>query len=276
MVRNCLVGCLVALAACTDASSKLQDKQKALDDAKAKEAARKDAAKPKAPVVEAAKLGPPWEDPSYVELRSERPCPEGFWALFPDTPGDTKEEKKANAAKRPELVKALRGKTFLVRLYAPRVNLKDYDAPKGAFPLEVEGTIDCTDSFGRVAVAWTQAKAGDPGNSAAKEGAEITQNMWLAPPVAFSLPMKSMAEAKEFASKHKMGLAARVVFTLGKAEVDHKLKKIGKVVEKAAGETLTIGGGVEDWGAGRLVRADLKALRVSIENEKTPLIEQKE
>ena len=74
MVRNCLVGSLVALAACTDASSKLQDKQKALDDAKAKEAARKDAAKPKAPeALPAPEIKPQQEGNAVAKGRNEEP-----------------------------------------------------------------------------------------------------------------------------------------------------------------------------------------------------------
>lgn len=267
------------VCACSDPAKKLSDKQKQLDAAKQKETDRKDGlAKSKTPVLEEVKLGPPWEDPGYVELKADRPCPEGFWALFPgEAPGDTKEQKKANQAKRAELAKALREKTYLVKLRGPpNVVLQPFDGPKGVFPLEVLGTIDCTDAFGRVAIAWTDAKAGDPGASAAKQGAEVTQNIWMAPPLSYTVPMQTAAEAKEFANRHKITISARVVFTLGKAEVDKKLKKIGRVVEKAAGETLTMGGGVEDWGAGRMVRGQLKALRVAIEAEKTPLIEQKE
>ena len=134
---------------------------------------------------------------------------------------------------------------------------------------------DYTDSFGHVALAWTAAKAGDPGNSAAKQDAEITQNYWVAQPVTFSIPMKSMAEAKEWANSNRIGLSARVVFKLGKVEVDKKLHKVAKVTEKAAGETISIGGGTEDWGAGRLVRVELIGLRVAVDKEKTQLFEKK-
>jgi hypothetical protein len=163
-----------------------------------------------------------------------------------------------------------------VKLRAPdQVVLRDFDAPKGAFPLEVAGSIECTDSFGHVALAWTAAKAGDPGNSAAKQDADITQNYWMAPPVTFSIPMKSMNDAKEWKNANRIGLSARVVFKLGKVEVDKKLHKVAKVTEKAAGETISIGGGTEDWGAGRLVRVELIGLRVATDKEKTQLFEKK-
>lgn len=272
-------GALLLAAGCpSDASKKTADKLKALEE---KKAADKKAADQKELLAElpkdVVKLDPPWEDPSYVVIKQDGPCPENFWALFGgDVPGATKEEKKANAAKRPELAKALRAQTYLVKLRAPDdVKLHPFDATKNEFPLDVIGTIDCTDSAGHIAIAWSPVKAGDPGNSAAKEGAEITQNVWMAQPLSFRLPMKGMADAKEFDQKNRLALSARLFFKLGKGEIDKKLKKIGKVVEKAAGETLTIGGGVEDWGAGRMVRAEGVGVRVATEKEKTMVFERK-
>ena len=276
-----LIGCtlLLGLTGCpSDGSKKMADKQKALDE---KKAALKSSAEQKEMLAELPKdvvrLDKPWEDSAYVLLRADGACPDHFWALFGgEAPGATKEEKKANAAKRPELAKALREQTYLVKLRAPDdVKLFPFDATKNEFPLEVMGTIDCTDSMGHVAIAWTAAKAGDPGSSAAKEGADVSQNIWMAQPMKFTLPMKGMADAKEFDTKNRLGLSARIFFKLGKGEIDKKLKKIPKVVEKAAGETLTIGGGTEDWGAGRMVRAEGVGVRVASEKEKTSLIERK-
>lgn len=222
-------------------------------------------------------LPAPYGDSESTLITNEGPCPDGLWALFKgDVPGANKEEKKANEAKRAELVKALHDKQFLVKLRAPdEVNLKAFDAPKGEFPLEVAGKIECTDSIGHIAIAWTAAKAGDPGNSAAKQDAEITQNYWMAQPVTFALPFKTMNEAKEWSNANRISLKARVVFKLGKTEVDKKLKKIAKVTEKAAGETISIGGGTEDWGAGRMVHAELVGLRVATNKEKDQLFEKK-
>jgi hypothetical protein len=266
----------LGLTACpgSGGKKKMEEKQRALDDARAEAKAKKEE---KEPIKEVISLERPWEDSSYVELRADGPCPPNFWALFNgETPGATKEEKKENAGKRAELAKAAREATYLVKLRGPdAVKLMTYDAPKGVFPLEVIGTIDCTDSIGRVAVAWTAVRAGDPGNSAAKEGADVTQNMWIAEPLKYTLPMKGMADAKEFDSKNRLGLSARVFFKLGKTELDRKLKKIPKVTEKAAGETLVIGGGTEDWGAGRMVRAEGVGIRIATDKEKTSLIEKK-
>ncbi len=269
----------LGLAGCPSSGAKrMEEKQKALDEKRASDKAK---AEQKELVGDLPKdvfhVGPPWEDSSYVEIRSDGPCPPNFWALFAgETPGATKEEKKANNAKRTELAKALKEQTYLVKLHGPEVvKLKPYDAPKGWFPLEVAGTIDCTDSIGRVAITWSTAKAGDPGNSAAKEGSEITQNIWTAEPLKYTLPQKGMSEAKEFDTKNKLGLSARIFFKLGKTEIDRKLKKIPKVTEKAAGESLSMGGGTEDWGAGRMVRADGIGIRVATDKEKTMLIEKK-
>ncbi len=258
----------------SDGSKKMEEKQRALDAAKA-EKAKKDqqAEQAKNPPKEVVHLDRPWEDSSYVEIKPDGKCPEGIWALFPgETPGADKEEKKANEKKRADLAKTLKETTFLVKLRATdQVKLGEYDAPKGAFPLEVIGTIDCEDSFGHVAIAWTEAKAGDPAKSAAKQDADVTQAMWMAEPLKWSLPMNGVSAAKEFEPKNKFQLSARVVIKLGKSEWDHKLKK----VPKAGDKNISIGGGTEDWGAGRMVHAELVAVRVATDKEKTSLFEKK-
>lgn len=263
--------------ACPEDRAKRAEKQLAdLKVKQEKEKANRPDEKLVAP-IEVAKLDPPYDDASSERLVPDGPCPEGIWALFPgEAPGATPEEKKANAARRAEVAKALMAKQFFYRLRAPhQVTLKAHDAAAGVLPIEVLGTVDCTDAAGRVALAWTNAVAGAPNASAAKEGAELVQNMWLAPPVAFSLPIKSMSEAKTFMENNALGLTARVVFTLGKGEVDKKLKKVGKVQEKAAGETVGYGGGTEDWGAGRLVRVELIGLRVAVDQERKQVFELK-
>jgi len=265
------------LFACPEDRAARAEKQ--LADLKAKQDAQKAAKQEEKLVapIDVVKLDPPYDDASSERLVPDGACPEGLWALFPgEAPGATPDEKKANAARRAEVAKTFVGKQFLYRLRAPnQVLLKPHDAAAGVLPIEVLGTVDCTDALGRIAIAWTNAKADSPNASAAKEGSELVQNMWLAPPVAFSLPIKSMTEAKTFMQNNALGLTARVVFTMGKAEVDKKLKKVAKVQEKAAGETLAFGGGTEDWGAGRLVRAELVGLRVAVDQEKKQLFELK-
>ena len=255
----------------TEQLAALKKKQEA--DARAK----KDKDNAPAPLpTDLVKLDPPYDDTQATAILPDAPCPEGFWALFQgDVPGSTPEEKKANAAKRKDTAEAVRGKKYIVKLRAPaQVVLSPYDAPSGKFLIDVNGTIDCTDALGRIALAWTEAKAGDPGNSAAKADADFSQNVWMAQPVHFELPIKSMKEAKEFNDKNRFGLSARVGFGLGKVEVDKKMKKVAKVTEKvkSANETLSFGGGNEDWGAGRLIHAEVLGVRVATDREKKMLL----
>ncbi len=277
-MRPLLVSLLVVMVTgCPGSSSRTQDQLAALQKKKEADArAKKDKdEKLENLPAEVIKLDAPYDDQQATVILPDAACPEGFWALFNgEAPGATPEEKKANAAKRKEVADAVRGKKYIVKLRAPtQVALSPYDAPNGKFSIDVLGTIDCTDAIGRIAIAWTDAKAGDPGNSAAKEGAELTQNIWMAGPVHFELPIKSLTEAKEFNDKNRFGLSARVGFAVGKTDVDKKLKKVAKVSEKAAGETLSFGGGSEDWGAGRLIRAELLGVRVATDREKKQLLE---
>lgn len=266
---------VMLVAGCSNGSSRTSDQLAALQKKKEAEAKEKKKDKLEALPTEIVKLDPPYDDTQASVIVPDGPCPEGFWALFGgDAPGATPEEKKANAARRKELAEAARGKKYIVKLRAPaQVVLSPYDAPNGKFTIDVHGTVDCTDGLGRIALAWTAAKAGDPGNSAAKAEAEFSQNVWMAEPVTFELPIKQLTEAKEFNDKNKFGLSARVAFSLGKVEIDKKLKKVAKVTEKAAGETLSFGGGNEDWGAGRLIKADLIGVRVATDREKKTLLE---
>ncbi len=272
MRRLSLPLCLVLLA-CNDPGVKKRAAEAQAKAAKAK-AEMKDqvaqANKPPPP-PEPVKLSPPWDEAAHTILVPDGKCPEGLWALFNlGAPGETPAEKKANLARKAALEKELREKTFLVKFgRGEQVKLLPHDAPKGVMPIDVLGSIDCTDSAGHITIAWTDAKAEAPSASAAQEGSEIQQNIWNAPPVAFRLPMPSMAEAKKFTDEHKIGLSARVVFKLGKVANDKKLFKPGKVV---AGD-ISIGGSTEDWGAGRLVRAELIGVRVAADREKTSIAE---
>lgn len=271
------VGVVVALTACSDGAKKMAEKQAALDKARAEKKVKDEAAELTPIPKETVQLEPMWNGPDDVVVDDDRPCPEGFWALFPgEAPGATKDEKKTNAARRAELAKGLREKRYRVRLRSPDgVSLKPYDAPNGNFPLEVKGSLDCTDSLGHITLAWTKAVATTPKASAAQEGSELVERIWHAEPLKWQVQMKSMAEAREFDTKNKLQLSARVILRLGTVEVDKKLIKVGKVVEKVQGETLSIGGGTEDWGAGRLVRADLVGVRVATDREKTQLFEKR-
>ncbi len=267
-----LASVMLLLAGCRDSKRETEKKQRSLDVARSEQKA--EVAKAAAPIkTESVKLEPFWDEAGYLRLGPDQPCPEGMWALFPgEAPGADAAEKKANGAKRAELAKRLRDATFLATLKAPaEVTLKAFDAPKGVFPLDVVGTIDCTDSFGRVAIAWGTAKAVVPPSSAAKQDAEVVQNIWQATPYAFAVPEKTLAAAKEFENKHRFDLRARIVFKLGKVEVDKKIFKTTKVKSNE----ITIGGGSENWGAGRMVHAEVQGLRVATDQEKTVLIEKR-
>lgn len=262
------------MTACDKGPSRTEQQLAALQKKKEEEKKAKDEDKLAPLPTEVVELDPPYDDRQATVIGQDGPCPDGLWALFPgDAPGANAEEKKANGARRKELADALKAQKFIVKLRAPnQVTLSPYDAPNGKFGIEVIGTIDCTDALGRIAIAWTDAKAGDPGNSAAKEGAEFSQNVWMAEPVRFELPMKSLTEAKAFNDGNRFGLSARAAFTLGKVEVDKKLRKVAKVKMEALGEKLGYGGGTEDWGAGRLVHAQLLGIRVATEREKKTLL----
>lgn len=266
-----LLGCTNSGSRATEQLNALQKKKEA--EGKAREEAKQKQQSP-SPV---AQLEPPYDDTQATFIIPEGPCPDGLWALFPgDAPGATSEEKKANAQRRAEFAQAARARKYLVRLRAPdQVVLSPYDAPRGKFNIDVNGSIDCTDGLGRITLAWTTVKAQDPGNSAAKEGSDFAVNIWMAQPAHFELPITSLVEAKEFENKNRFALWARVAFGLGKVDVDRRIRKVAKVTEKVGEETLSIGGGNEDWGAGRLVRAELLGIRVSTEGEKKQLLEKK-
>lgn len=283
MTRSlCLVvAALLAVVGC-EGSGKSRTEQALADlqrrrEQEAKEKADAERQRKKAEAGETVALDPPYRDADATVIAADGPCPEGLWALFDDEPpGATKEEKQANLAKRPALAEGLRGKKFLVKLRGPpQVMLKDYDAAQGRFPVIALGTVDCTDSKGRIALAWTDPKAVDPGASAINPMAEVSQNVWMAPPIEYFVDIKSQLDAKAFQDKNRVGLSARVVFTVGKAAIDRKLKRIGKVSDKTAGEEVKFGGGVEDWGAGRLLRVDLVGIRVAAEREAKQLFEHK-
>lgn len=273
--RVTLLTLVAAVSGCTDQSG-----HRAKEQLDALQRRKADAAKVQKPVAAAPQLfhvSAPYDELQSTLLSSDGQCPDGLWALFPgEAPGATPDEKRVNEARRPELAKALLNRPFLVRLQAPgKVTLQPHDAANGRFVVEVAGAVDCIDSAGHVTVAWTEAKAIETPPSAVSRGAEVLPNLWQAPPLTFELPMKGLSEAKAFYDANRLGLSARVAVTLNKAEVDTKLRKVGKVTKALPDETVGYGGGVEDWGAGRLVRAALVGVRVAAEQEKKELIERR-
>ncbi len=264
----------VLAAGCSDKKGWAERQQAAADQAKAD---RKSLQAEKDKPAAAAPTGPKdpfWDDPSLVKVYADGACPEGLWALFKQpAPGNDPAAKKANEAKRAEYVAKLKGTRFVTRMRAPSdVKLLDYDLRKAELPLEVKGVIDCTDSAGHIALGFGDARAVVPNASAVQQGAVIQQNIWDSPPLPFTLPIKSSEEAKEFLTKHRFDLDLRVIYKLGGTEVDRKMFKQPKVQE---GE-VSIGGGMEDWGAGRLVRTEIEALRITTDREATVLLDTRE
>lgn len=247
------------ITGCDDSEKRIAERQKALDEAKQKQKEEQAAASPDAKKDDGPK-DPFWENPDALVIRHEQPCPENLWALFKGPiPGGDDETRKANAEKRGELAAELQGKTFIARLRGPEeVKLLEHNAAKGKLPVEMKGIIDCEDSIGRVNFAFTKAKAIPMPQSVMDEGAPQLQMMWDAPEKPFELPIEGMTAAKNFTSKHQFGMEAFVVFKIGKTDVHHKKVKTARETQ---GE-VTIGGSTDDYGAGRLVQADVEAIRI--------------
>ena len=236
----------------------MEERQRALDEARAKQSEQKPAA-PSGAAGPKRQAHPYWDDRSFLVVRNEKACPEGLWALFSGkAPGGDDAARRANEARRSELASSLRGKTFVARLRgSEEVKLADYDAPKGQFPVELKGVIDCEDSIGRIAIAFTEPKAITPKGSVLS-GDAVVESIWDAPAKTFTVPMKSVSEAKAFRERHLLGLEAYVVFKLGKTDVHQRRVKI----EKETAGDVSIGGGVQDFGAGRMVRAEVEQVRI--------------
>lgn len=255
------LGVVLALAGgCTDSKTKMAEAQKARAAAKKAfedaEEAKRNAGKPK---IEPAKLEPFWDDPAYLRVKTGKPCPEGLWALFPETPGEGA-EKTANEAKRAELAAKMRSSTFVAVLpFDSGVTLRKYNAKKKALTVQVDGVMECFDGLGLLAVAWGQpAKAVRPPQPDDDEEEISQQAVWRAQPLTFALPFPTAAEAQKFRESQGVGVEARVVFTLGKVDVDKRGKK-----------------GEVDWGAGRLVHVDIVGVRIATDHEKLQLAEQR-
>lgn len=244
---------------CTDSKKKMAEAQEAR--AKAKKAyeeaeeAKRNAGKPK---IEPAKLDAIWADPAYLRVKTGKPCPDGMWALFPETPGEG-DEKTANEAKRAELAAKVRASTFVAVLpFDSGVTLRKYNAKKKALTVQVDGVMECVDGLGLLAVAWGQpAKAVRPPKPDDDEEEVSQQAVWRAQPLTFALPFATAAEAQAFRENQGIGVEARIVFTLGKVDVDKRGKK-----------------GEVDWGAGRLVHVDVVGVRIATDHEKVLLAEQ--
>jgi len=254
--------CVVALAGVALACGKP-------DSSRSKQRSKPDASV--APKEEPIKLEAFWDDPSYTVIRDQAPCPEGWWALFGgDPPGETKEEQKANLAKKPELKKALEARTFLVHLQSgDEVTLGDYSNAKGELDINVKASILCkSPSLENVAIAFGPVKAMLP------PGRDFGQYFWLGDPVKYPIKMP-FSQLAEFKNKHRLDLDARIVFTPGKVEQHRKLIRSTETAEEKA-ERLkhdipSRAGGMDDWGAGWVMHANVKGVRLAADRGRTEL-----
>lgn len=263
---SCLVG---TLPACKSNADKMREKQKARDaEKKAQDDAAEARRKAAEPKVDWAQLDASWDPPGAVKIATGKPCPEGLWTLFDLTPGEGAEQQ-ANEAKRQALLEKVKAQTYVVQLrHGQGVNLRKYNAKKKTLTVEVDGLVECFDGAGLLSVAWGDpAKPFRPSADDEEEGA-TPQAVWRAQPLLFALPFDTAADAKRFAEKDGIGAIARLVFTLGKADVDKKVKKTAKPNGEAGEDAL-------DWGAGRLVHVKLMGVRLSSDHEKNLLAERR-
>jgi hypothetical protein len=270
-----LIAALSVSAGCTDNKTKMKEAQKKRDAEKKaqeeKEAARLKALQPK---VDRAKLDAFWDDPSFLRVALGRPCPEGLWSIFPGTPGEGDAEIKRNEEKRAEYAEKMKNATFAVLLaHGNGVTMRKYNAKKKTLTVEVDGLVECYDKLGLLSVAW-----GDPAkpfrppapDDDEEEAMSSPQAVWRAQPLLFPLPFPNAKEANAFRDKQGLGLETRIVFKLGKIDLDKKAQKTEL--------PLPDGGAMKnevDFGAGRLVHVQVLGVRVGTDFEKTLLAEKK-
>jgi hypothetical protein len=252
-----VLGLGLAGAGCNDAETRVREQKKRIDaERKAYQEAQEAKRKAAAPKIEVAQLEPFWGDSSYSRIMTGRQCPEGLGGLFPGAPTPADE---ATASK-------LRNATYVtVHSHGIGVTIGRYDPKKKALAVEVDGVVECFDSSGLLTVAW-----GEPTKPFRQPGDEdedvLAQSVWRARPLKFAVPMRSPAEAKRFSQKEGLGLEARLVYQLGRVDVDSKVKKVPSADEGKPEDSV-------DWGAGRLIHVTLLGVRLAVDHEKTALIE---
>lgn len=255
---------------CSDKSQKMKEAQKRRDEEKKTfEKEAEERRKAEAPKVSAAQLGSEWDSPDFVKIATGKKCPDGLWALFPSTPGEGSEQER-NAQKKPELAEAMRKATFVaVFHHGTGVTLGKFDKKKKVLPVQVEGVLECFDGLGLLTVALGDgAKPFRPPKSKGADDDMSPQAVWRAKPLVLKVPFEDALEAKVFSQGEGLGTDARIVFTLGKTEVDEKLEKV------PPNEEAGTKGGTVDWGAGRLVHAVVTGVRLASDHEKKSLVEE--
>lgn len=267
-----LLAALACGSGCVDNKTKMREAQKKRDAEKKaqeeKEAARLKALQPK---VDRARLDAFWDDPSLLKVSLGRPCPDGLWSIFPGTPGEGAEQTR-NEARRAELLEKMKSSTFVVLLsHGNGVQMRKYNKKKKTLTVEVDGLVECYDGLGLLSVAWGEpAKPFRPPPPDADEEELTPQAVWRAQPLLFPLPFATAAEANAFRDKAGLGIETRLVFKLGKVDVDKKVAKRAMPLPDAGEVKEEL-----DWGAGRLVHVDVLGVRVGTDFEKTLLAEKR-
>ncbi|MBL8912739.1 MAG: hypothetical protein JNM17_18740 [Archangium sp.] len=265
---------VLSSSGCVDNKKKMREAQAKRDAEKlANEKAKEQKIKDSAPKVDRAKLGPEWDSPDFLKIGLGRPAPEGFWSIFPGAPGDTPDEIARNEAKRAELAQKMKDSTFVVILtHGNGVTMRKYNAKKKQLTIEVDGLVDFYDKLGQLSAAWGEpAKAFRPKQPDDDEEEPTNpQAVWRAQPLLFPVPFPNAKEANAFRDKEGLGLEVRLVFTLGKIEIDTKTQKSAMPLPDAGAVSNQI-----DYGAGRLVHVQLKGVRVSTDFEKKLIAEKK-
>jgi hypothetical protein len=269
-----LLAVVVFACSCTDHSKKMKEKMEQREQAK-KDLDKVAEAKRKAaiPVIEAAKLDPPWDDPKYTRIATGKPCPEGTWALFSTAPGEGEEQKK-NEARREELKAKVREGTYVTNLrLSGGVVVHPYNAKKKTTTIELDGLVECTDGLGMVSFAWGEPAKPfrPPGGGGDDDDEALTpQSVWRARPLLFKLPFATKAEAAKFAEGAGTLIEARLVYTVGKPDQDKHVVKTSRLAQE---DGTRPGQDEIDWGAGRLVHVDLVGVRLSTDHEKVAVME---
>lgn len=242
---------------------------------KGRAARAKEAPKPAEQAEEPLRLEPFWEDPGYLRLRDDAECPAGFWALIPgEAPGETKEEKQRNEALRADLVRGLKGATFALHFSGPtHLTLGEYSSATGEFPIEIRNVLRCESEVGTVTFAL------GPVEAAPTPGRDEGQYYWQGAPVAFAAKVP-FSQSVSFRNDHKLDLDARILFRLGKLERHRKLIRVQETAEERAErkkhDIPAPPSGPEDWGAGWLIRAEVRSVRLAVDQGRTPIVDRRQ
>jgi hypothetical protein len=205
-----------------------------------------------------------WDNASHVKVRHERECPEGMWALFQGSkaPGNTDEAKARNEARRTEYSDRMKVATFTTTIQlgtGAGMKVGDYDMQSGGSTVELPGLIDCTDSAGRIAIAFGSAQPVLAPKSAVEHATDMQISLWGASPLKQTVKMP-VELAKEFREQKRVDMEARIVFRFVSTDVHTRMVKVTR-------------GELEDWGAGRLIKATVEAVRITTEKDRLTLLD---